>query len=65
MLSEVIWSAIATLILFGGIGAALVWYELHVSARERAQAEHNARIEREGYVRYAEARKAGKLDVLA
>lgn len=64
MLSEIIWYAIATLILFGGIGAALVWYELHVSAREKAQAEHNARVEREGYLRYAEARKAGKIDLV-
>lgn len=64
MLSDVIWAAVGTLILFGGIGAALVWYELHVSALEKKRAEHKARMEREGYVRWAEARRAGKIDIV-
>lgn len=58
-------AAVVTLAVFGGIGALLVWYEAHVSEREKAQALHKARIERESRARYAEARKAGKLDVIA
>jgi len=57
-------AAAVALLFFGGIGALLVWYEAHVSEREKAQALHEARTERDGYLRYAEAKRAGPLDIV-
>jgi hypothetical protein len=62
---DIFWTCVAGFAFFGALGLAIALYERAVTRRDEAIAEHKARIEREGYVRYAEARKAGKLDILA
>jgi len=65
MLGEVLVAFGVGVVFFGLLGLAIWRYEEHVKERNRIAAAHNARVEREGYVRWAEARRAGPLDIVA